>query len=235
MTPRPVRVLLVEDDSAIRRFLRMTLQGEGIAVLEVESGAEALAEVGRQLPDLVILDLGLPDMDGIEVVRRLRAWTDLPVIVLSARSAETEKVLALDCGADDYLTKPFGSLELLARLRLHLRKRVFEGGARPAIFEFGRIQVDLSLRRVTRDSNLVHLTPTEYKLLGALIKGAGKVLTHAHLLREVWGDGSARNNHYLRIYMGHLRQKLEENPGRPQFIVTESGIGYRLLSDFPHN
>lgn len=235
MTSRQARVLLVEDDSAIRRFLRMTLQGEGIFVFEVETGAEALAEIGRQMPDLVILDLGLPDIEGIEVVRRLRVWTDVPIVVLSARSAEAEKVLALDSGADDYLTKPFGHLELLARLRLHLRKRANDRDAQPASFEFGPIHVDLALRRVTRDSVLIHLTPTEYKLLGALIKRAGKVLTHAHLLREVWGDGSARNNHYLRIYMGHLRQKLEENPGRPKFIITESGVGYRLLSDSPND
>ena len=231
MTVRPIRVLLIEDDVKIRRFLRMTLESEAMAVLEAESGQEGLAEAARQQPDLIILDLGLPDMDGVEVIRQLRTWSTLPVIVLSARSAESQKVLALDSGADDYLTKPFGNLELMARLRLHLRRRaaVPEQDA-PPLFQFGAVQVDLVSRRVTKAGETVHLTPIEYKLLCALIRRAGKVLTHAHLLRETWGDGQAGNSHYLRIYMGHLRQKLESEPARPKFILAETGVGYRLVT-----
>ena len=230
MTARPVRVLLIEDDGKIRRFIRMTLEGEGIAVIEAESGQEGLAEAARQQPDLMILDLGLPDMDGIAVIRQLRAWSTLPVVVLSARSAETQKVLALDSGADDYLTKPFGNLELMARLRVHLRRRAADAESDPVpFFQFGQVSVDLVQRRVTREGVAVHLTPIEYKLLCALIRRAGKVLTHAQLLRETWGEGHAGNSHYLRIYMGHLRQKLETEPARPQFIITETGVGYRLL------
>lgn len=229
MRTRPVRVLLIEDDDKIRRFLRMTLESEGIAVLEAVSGSEGLAEIGRQQPDLVILDLGLPDMDGVEVIRQLRGWSEVPVVVLSARSAETQKVLSLDSGADDYLTKPFGNLELMARLRLHLRKRAATLGEALPSFQFGQVEVDLVQRRVTRKAETVHLTPIEYKLLCALIRSAGKVLTHTHLLREAWGDGHAGNSHYLRIYMGHLRQKLEDDPARPKYIVTETGVGYRLV------
>ena len=230
MIARPTRVLLIEDDGKIRRFLRMTLESEGIAVLETETGKEGLAEAARQQPDLTILDLGLPDMDGVDVIRQLRAWTEMPIVVLSARSAETQKVLALDSGADDYLTKPFGNLELMARLRLHLRRRAAapESAAMPC-FQFGQVQVDLVERRVTRSGEAVHLTPIEYKLLCALVRRAGKVLTHAQLLREAWGDGYAGNSHYLRIYMGHLRQKLESDPARPRYIVTETGVGYRLV------
>jgi two-component system KDP operon response regulator KdpE len=231
VTPRPVRVLLIEDDSKIRRFLRMTLEREGITVFETESAREGLAEIGRQQPDLVILDLGLPDMDGIDLIRQLRTWSDVKLVVLSARSAEAQKVLALDSGADDYLTKPFGNLELMARLRLHLRKRAPAGDEALPSFKFGAVEVDLVQRRVTRNAAPVHLTPIEYKLLCALIRQAGKVLTHAHLLREAWGEGQAGNSHYLRIYMGHLRQKLEADPARPMFIVTETGVGYRFVVD----
>ncbi len=232
MIGRPTRVLLVEDDSKIRRFLRMTLESEGITVFETENGHEGLAEAARQLPDLMILDLGLPDMDGVEVIRQLRSWSDIPVVVLSARSAENQKVLALDGGADDYLTKPFGNLELMARLRLHLRRRTAAAESDPIpFFQFGQVQVDLLQRRVTRAGVTVHLTPIEYKLLCALIRRAGRVLTHAHLLRAVWGDGHIGNSHYLRIYMGNLRQKLEDEPTRPRFMVTETGVGYRLLCE----
>ncbi len=231
MSAPPVRVLLVEDDVQIRRFLRMTLAREGLAVIETETGREALAEIGRQRPDLVILDLGLPDMDGVAVIGQLRGWSGVPVIVLSARSAESEKVRALDCGADDYLTKPFGSLELMARVRLHLRKRAAPSqGTLPAC-RFGPVQIDFVERRVTRDGLAVHLTPIEYALLCVLVRHAGKVLTHQYLLREAWGDGHAGKAHYLRIYMGHLRQKLEDEPARPRYLVTETGVGYRLLVD----
>jgi two-component system KDP operon response regulator KdpE len=229
MTSRPVRVLLIEDDDKIRRFLRMTLESEGMTTFETESGNEGLAEIARQQPDLVILDLGLPDMDGVDLIRRLRAWSAVPIVVLSARSAESQKVMALDSGADDYLTKPFGNLELMARLRLHLRKRAAAVDETIHSCHFGHIDVDLVQRRVTRMAVTVHLTPIEYKLLCALIRNAGKVLTHMHLLREVWGDGHAGNSHYLRIYMGHLRQKLEDDPARPKHIVTETGVGYRLV------
>lgn len=231
MTPRPPRVLLIEDDDKIRRFLRMTLESAAMTVLEVESGQEGLAEIARQRPDLVILDLGLPDMDGVALIRQLRAWSDVPVVVLSARSAESQKVWALDSGADDYLTKPFGNLELMARLRLHLRRRgaTAEHEVLP-YFQFGLVEVDLVQRRVSRAGETVHLTPIEYKLLCALIKKAGKVMTHAQLLREAWGEGHAGHGHYLRIYMGHLRQKLEEDAARPRFIVTETGVGYRLVT-----
>ena len=230
MTGRAVRVLLIEDDGKIRRFIRMTLENAGITVFEAETGREGLAEAARQNPDLMILDLGLPDMDGIDVIRQLRTWSDVPVVVLSARSSETQKVLALDGGADDYLTKPFGNLELMARLRLHLRRRSVEENDLIPYFIFGHVEVDLVQRRVTRAGEVVHLTPIEYKLLCALIRRAGKVLTHAHLLREAWGDGHTNNSHYLRVYMGHLRQKLEDEPTRPKFIITETGVGYRLLS-----
>lgn len=229
MMTRPIRVLLIEDDDKIRRFLRMTLESAAITALEAASGSEGLAEIARQQPDLVILDLGLPDMDGVEMIRQLRTWSDVPVVVLSARSAESQKVMALDSGADDYLTKPFGNLELMARLRLHLRKRAAAVDQPSPSCRFGQVAIDLVQRRVTRNEELVHLTPIEYKLLCALIRNAGKVLTHMHLLREAWGDGHAGNNHYLRIYMGHLRQKLEEDPARPKHIITETGVGYRLV------
>jgi two-component system, OmpR family, KDP operon response regulator KdpE len=230
MNARPTRVLLIEDDSQIRRFLRMTLEGEGIAALEAESGREGLEEAARQQPDLVILDLGLPDMDGVAVIRQLRSWSAVPVVVLSARSAEAQKVMALDSGADDYLTKPFGNLELMARLRVHLRKRAAapSGDAQP-VFRSGDVSVDLVQRQVSRAGVPVHLTPTEYDLLCVLVRSAGKVLTHSHLLKEVWGGGHAERSHYLRIYMGHLRQKLEADPARPSFILTETGVGYRLV------
>lgn len=231
MNARPVRVLLVEDDRQIRRFLRMTLEGEGIVVLEAESGREGLEEAARQQPDLVILDLGLPDMDGVAVIRQLRSWTAVPVVVLSARSAEAQKVMALDSGADDYLTKPFGNLELMARLRVHLRKRMAPPASEAApVFQFGSVTVDLVRRQVSRAAVPVHLTPTEYDLLCVLVRNAGKVLTHSHLLKEVWGAGHAQRSHYLRIYMGHLRQKLEDDPARPAHILTETGVGYRLLA-----
>ncbi|OWW19584.1 response regulator [Noviherbaspirillum denitrificans] len=226
----PVRIVVIEDEKAIRRFLRMTLEAEGIVVAEAETGREGLAEIGMRRPDLVILDLGLPDMDGVELIRQLRAWTPLPVLVLSARSDEAQKVDALDAGADDYLTKPFGSSELMARIRAQLRRRGADDGEADAVFRFGTIVVDFPARTVTRDGAPVHLTPIEYKLLAVLVRNAGKVLTHTQLLREAWGAGSAERSHYLRIYMGHLRQKLETDPARPVHILTETGVGYRLVA-----
>jgi two-component system KDP operon response regulator KdpE len=229
MNLSPVHVLVIEDEKQIRRFLRLTLEADGISVAEAATGGQGLDEAGRSRPDVVILDLGLPDMDGVEVIRQLRAFTGVPILVLSARSDEAQKVDALDAGADDYLTKPFGNSELMARIRVHLRKRSVEAtDAAMQQFQFGRIAVDFPSRRVTRDGAEVHLTPIEYKLLAALVHGAGKVLTHSFLLRAVWGTGHSERSHYLRVYMGHLRQKLEDDPARPAHIVTETGIGYRL-------
>lgn len=219
-------VLLIEDERQIRRFLRLTLEAEHMRVSEVETGREGLTQA-RRLPDLVLLDLGLPDMDGVDVVRQLRDWSTVPVIVLSARSAEGQKVEALDAGADDYLTKPFGSAELLARIRAHLRKRV--AVADVPVLAFGGVVLDLGQRTVMRDGQMVHLTPIEFRLLATLARHAGRVLTHTQLLREVWGPGHAERSHYLRVYMGHLRQKIEVDPARPVHIITETGVGYRLL------
>lgn len=224
-----IHVLVIEDEKQIRRFLRMTLEAEGISVAEAATGGQGLEEASGSRPDLVILDLGLPDMDGVEVIRQLRAFTGAPIVILSARSDEAQKVAALDTGADDYLTKPFGNSELMARIRVHLRKRA--AAATDTVAQqvvFGRIAIDFPSRRVTRAGVDVHLTPIEYKLLAALVHGAGKVLTHSYLLRAVWGTGHSERSHYLRVYMGHLRQKLEDDPARPAHIVTETGIGYRL-------
>ena len=231
LNQQPIHVVLIEDDKQIRRFLRMTLETEGIYVSEADTGKQGLAEAGARRPDLIILDLGLPDMDGVQVIRQLRTWTELPILVLSARSEEGQKVNALDAGADDYLTKPFGSSELMARIRVHLRKRSYDGPETSTpVFQFGQVSVDFLHRRVTRKGEIVHLTPIEYKLLAVLVRNADKVLTHTQLLREVWGTGYAERNHYLRIYMGHLRQKLEVDPARPAHIMTETGVGYRLMT-----
>ncbi len=221
------RILVIEDDPHIRRVLRLTLEAEGMVVSETVNARAGLLEARLVAHDLIILDLGLPDMDGVEVIRQLREWTELPVIVLSARSQEQTKVEALDLGADDYLTKPFGNPELVARIRANLRKR--GRGANSQVAEFGDVSIDFALRQVTRAGLPVHLTPIEFKLLTALVMGGGKVMTHTYLLREVWGSGHAERNHYLRIHMGHLRQKLEFEPARPRHIVTEIGVGYRLV------
>lgn len=228
MTLSLIHILLIEDETQIRRFLRMTLEAEGISVAEAASGEQGLLAAQQRRPDLVILDLGLPDLDGMDVIGRLRAFSAMPILVLSARSAEAQKVRALDAGADDYLTKPFGNSELMARIRVHLRKRASlpEAGALP--FAFGDICIDFEQRQVSRAGQPVHLTPIEFKLLEAMVQNAGKVLTHTYLLRAVWGTGHAERAHYLRIYMGHLRQKLEHDPARPAHIVTETGVGYRL-------
>lgn len=223
-------IVLIEDEKQIRRFLRMTLEAEGIRIHEADTGKQGLADIGTYQPDLVILDLGLPDMDGVEVIRQLRTWSSVPILVLSARSEEMQKVSALDAGADDYLTKPFGIPEMMARIRVHLRRSTSEAADAVApVFSFGDVTVDFLQRKVTHKEQLVHLTPIEYKLLAALIRNAGKVLTHTQLLRDVWGPGNAENSHYLRIYMGHLRQKLENDPARPVHIFTETGVGYRLV------
>jgi len=229
--PDPV-VVLVEDEPQIRRFLRATLTGQGYRLFEAPTGADGIIEVGSRLPDVVIIDLGLPDMDGLEVIRRLREWTAVPIIVLSARGQERDKVAALDAGADDYVSKPFGASELLARIRVALRHTAGASHeADEAAFKVGELQVDLLRRQVVVGSTEVRLTPTEYKLLTTLVRHAGKVVTHGQLLREVWGPAHTDQAHYVRIYMAHLRHKLEAEPARPRYLLTEPGVGYRLAAD----
>jgi two-component system KDP operon response regulator KdpE len=222
-------VLVIEDEAPIRRFLRTALLAEGFEVIEAENGARALLDAANRKPECIILDLGLPDMDGVEVIRRVREWSGVPVIVLSARTQEHEKIAALDAGADDFVTKPFSVGELFARLRVALRHAATLNTATPSTaFEAGNLRVDLAARKVQRDGVDVHLTPIEYRLLAALVKNAGKVLTQTFLLREVWGPGYVDRPHYLRIYMANLRQKLEADPARPSRLLTETGVGYRL-------
>jgi two-component system, OmpR family, KDP operon response regulator KdpE len=225
------RILIVEDDGQIRRFLRAGLAAQGYELRETESGERALAEAAISPPDLVILDLGLPDMDGVEVVRRLREWSSTPILVLSARARESDKIAALDAGADDYLTKPFGMGELLARIRVALRHRVAGSDNEASVFNCSTLRVDLAARRVTVDATEVHLTPIEYRLLAVLIQHADKVVTHRQLLKEVWGPGYVERSHYLRVHMAALRHKLEADPARPRFLLTEAGVGYRLATD----
>lgn len=228
-----IRVLVVEDDAAMCRFLRTTLVAHGYEVTECETGSEGIAQARAWNPELVLLDLGLPDLDGLEVVREIRQWSAMPVIVLSARGREDDKVSALDSGADDYLTKPFGTDELLARMRVALRHaaRLVSKEAPETTFSFGDVSLDLEARVVTRGGVEVHLTPLEYRLLVALVRHAGRVLTHRQLLHEVWGPGSGNRTHYLRVYMASLRQKLEANPARCKHLLTEPGVGYRLLQE----
>ena len=222
-------VVLVEDEKQIRRFVRAALEAEGCHVFEADTVRQGLIEAGTRKPDLVILDLGLPDRDGVEFIHDLRGWSELPVIVLSARTGEEDKIAALDAGADDYLTKPFGVGELLARVRAALRRRARMGDDGTAVVEFGEVRVDLANRTVERNGQALHLTPIEYRLLTVLVGNAGKVLTHRQILREVWGPSHVESSHYLRIYMGHLRQKLELDPAQPQHIFTETGVGYRFV------
>ena len=225
MTKVGLRVLVVDDEVAIKRFLRVALNGEGFIVLEAGTGQEALLALTLERPDLVLLDLGLPDMDGVEVTRRLREWSQVPVIILSVREQETDKIAALDAGADDYLTKPFGVGELLARIRTVLRRQA--AGSSEPVFTLGDLKVDLANRLVTVDGREVQLTPTEYDLLRALVIQAGKVLTNHQLLRLVWGEGYD-DLHILRVNISNLRHKIEPDPSRPTYIHTESGVGYRL-------
>lgn len=224
------RVIVIEDEASIRRFVRMALEAEGCEVFEANGMQRGLIEAGTRRPDLVVLDLGLPDGDGVDLIRDLRSWSSVPVIVLSARTQEADKVTALDAGADDYLTKPFGSPELLARIRAHLRRRTVTPDSEHPSARFGEVVVDLASREVTRAGSAVHLTPTEFRLLATLIRHSGKVLTHRQLLREVWGPSHIEQHHYLRIYMGNLRQKLERDPAQPAFLLTETGVGYRLAA-----
>jgi two-component system KDP operon response regulator KdpE len=229
MSEATPNIVLIEDDPAIRRFVRMALEASDLSVWEAETAARGLIEIGTRQPDLVVLDLGLPDRDGIEVIRDLRAWSGLPILVLSARSDETQKVAALDAGADDYLSKPFGVPELLARIRALLRRIVRDDASGSSEVEFGHLHVDLGLRTVTRDGEPVHLTPTEYRMLSVLLAHAGRVLTHRQLLQQVWGPAHVERTHYLRVFMAGLRRKLEAEPARPQHLLTESGVGYRLV------
>ena len=225
-------VLLVEDEPEMRRFLRASLGGHGFRLVESETGADGLTQAATRNPDVVLLDLGLPDLDGLEVTRRLREWSKAPIIVISARGQEEDKVLALDAGADDYLTKPFGVPELLARIRVALRHRdQADGGAGAPVFTAAGLTVDLGKRQVLVGGREVHLTPTEYNLLRVLVAHAGKVVTHRQLLREAWGPAYAAQSQSLRVYVGQLRRKLEADPARPRLLLTEPGVGYRLKGE----
>jgi two-component system KDP operon response regulator KdpE len=224
------RILVVEDESDIRRFVRISLEREGMTVFEAGNCAQGRVESASRQPDLMIIDLGLPDGDGKLLIRELRGWSSAPVVVLSARDREEEKVEALNAGAEDFLTKPFGVPELIARVRAQLRRAsiVTNGGPASSIVRFGAIRVDLATYEVVRGDEAVHLTPTEFRLLAALIRGYGRVLTHRQLLQEVWGPGYGNRPQYLRVYMGTLRQKLEADPTRPKHLITELQVGYRL-------
>ena len=228
MTPPSPLVLVVEDEMQIRRFVRAALEGEGCRVAEAETMAQGLLDAGTRKPDLVILDLGLPDGDGVRFVHDLRAWSYLPVLILSARSTESDKIGVLDAGADDYLTKPFAVGELLARVRALLRRGKLAGETGSPVIRFGDVEVDLTRRQILRQGTPVHLTPIEYRLLCVMLANTGKVMTHRHLLRDVWGPSYVESNHYLRIYVGHLRQKLEQDPTQPRHLLTETGVGYRF-------
>ncbi|HEY3589519.1 MAG TPA: two-component system response regulator KdpE [Buttiauxella sp.] len=223
-----ISVLIVEDEKEIRRFLRTALEAESLRVHEAETLQRGLLEAATRKPDLVILDLGLPDGDGIDFIRDFRQWSQTPIVVLSARSDEQVKIDALDAGADDYLSKPFGIGELQARLRVVLRRHASLAQPDP-VYQFSTITVDLATRRITRDGAEIHLTPIEFRLLATLLNNHGKVLTQRQLLNQVWGPNAVEHSHYLRIYMGHLRQKLENDPARPSHLLTETGIGYRFM------
>ncbi len=226
------RILVIEDEPAIRKFLRILLQSEGFIVTETDMARTGVGHAIAEPPDAVILDLGLPDEDGLTVIQRLREWSQAPIIVLSARGRESDKVAALDAGADDYLTKPFGAGEFMARLRVALRHAAQAGGSSDkAIFRAGELTVDLGRREVTLADQPVRLTPTEYRLLLVLVRNAGKVVTHRQLLKDVWGPESVSENQYLRVYMGQLRRKLEIDPTRPRYLKTEAGVGYRLVDE----
>ncbi len=223
-------ILVIEDEAVIRRFVKAALEEDGHRVYEADSVARGLIEAGTRKPDLVVLDLGLPDGDGVALLLDLRSWSSVPVIVLSARVDEGDKIAALDAGADDYLTKPFGTGELQARVRAQLRRRGSSAASESDKVTLGDVVVDLGLRSVSRGGEPLHLTQLEYRLLVALIAQRGKVLTHRQLLKEVWGPAHVEHNHYLRIYMAHLRQKLEQDPAQPRYLLTETGVGYRLAA-----
>ncbi len=226
--------ILIEDEPQIRRFVRAALEAEDWVVHEADTCQRGITEIGTRKPDLVVLDLGLPDRDGLGLIRDVRGWSQVPIIILSARSDESDKIDALDAGADDYLTKPFGTGELMARVRANLRRPRLVQGADAEVsattFRFGAVEVDRQARVVRRDGSEVHLTPIEYRLLMVLATNVGRVLTHRQLLREVWGPAHSHQTHYLRIHMGHLRQKLEEDPAQPRHLLTETAVGYRLVA-----
>jgi two-component system KDP operon response regulator KdpE len=225
----PGKVLVVEDEIEIRRFIRLSLQAESLEVAEADTVQRGLIEAGTRRPDLVVLDLGLPDGDGIDFIRGLRTWSVIPIIVLSARTMEADKIAALDAGADDYLVKPFGTGELLARVRAQLRRHPRANADVPSVLEFGDVRIDLVRRTVERAGVALHLTPLEYRLLTHLASHPNRVLTHPQLLRAVWGPSHSDDTHYVRIYMGHLRAKLEADPSQPQHLITELGVGYRFV------
>ena len=224
-------ILVIEDEPQMRRFLRGSLTTSGCKLVEATTGEEGLSAAAAHPPDIILLDLGLPDMDGLEVTRRLREWTTVPVIVISARGQEQDKVAALDAGADDYLTKPFGLPVLMARIRVAQRHAARAEGKEESTHTFGELRVDLASRVVTRGKDDVRLTPVEYKLLSTLVRNAGRVMTYQQLLKEVWGLRYANQKQYLHVYVGHLRNKLEPDPTRPRFLLTEPGVGYRFKAD----
>ncbi|MBP1778362.1 MAG: kdpE [candidate division NC10 bacterium] len=234
-TPSPTaapQIVVIEDEPQIRRFLRAALTSQGFRLVEAANGEDGLREVATRQPDLVILDLGLPDMDGVAVIRRIREWSAVPTIILSARGQEGDKISALDAGADDYVSKPFSMGELLARIRVALRHATqLAGEDGESVFSVGDLRVDLSKRHVYMGDREIHLTPIEYRLLAMLVKHAGKVLTHKQLLTEAWGPNQAEQAHYLRVYAAQLRRKLEKDPARPRYILTEPGVGYRLAAE----
>jgi two-component system, OmpR family, KDP operon response regulator KdpE len=224
-------VLVIEDEPQMRRFLKTSLESHDYALVEAVNAREGLSQATGRNPDVILLDLGLPDLDGIALTRRLREWSRTPIIVISARGREQDKIAALDAGADDYLTKPFGIGELLARLRVALRHAAAPDGGGEPVFDAGDLKVDLAARLVFRKGAEVHLTPIEYKLLATLVRHAGKVVTHRQLLKEAWGPNAVEQTHYVRVYMTQLRHKLEDEPSRPRYLLTESGVGYRLKTE----
>jgi two-component system KDP operon response regulator KdpE len=233
MTGTPLKILLIEDENQMRRFLRVTLQNEKYVLIEAETAADGLSKAALHNPDVILLDLGLPDMDGLEVITRLREWSSMPVIVISAREQEGDKVKALDGGADDYLTKPFGVIELLARIRVALRHaapKSQDPGESVVVIE--DLKIDFLKRQVHRGSQEIHLTPIEYRLLTVLVRNVGRVMTHRQILKEVWGPPYIEQTHYLRVFMNQLRKKIEADSTRPRFLLNEPGVGYRFKSDF---
>jgi two-component system KDP operon response regulator KdpE len=224
-------ILVVDDEPQLRRFLRASLPTQGYRLIEAASGDEALRQAATRAPDLILLDLGLPDLDGVEVTRRLREWSTVPIIVVSARDQEQDKIRALDAGADDYLTKPFGTGELLARMRVALRHAAKPASSEEPVVQSGELRIDLATRRVFLGDGEVHLTRTEYRLLSLLARHAGKVLTHRQLLKDVWGPHALEQTHYLRVFMGQLRHKIEADPAQPRHLLTETGVGYRLAAE----
>jgi two-component system KDP operon response regulator KdpE len=228
MNEHRARILVVEDEPEIRRFVRLTLESEGHEVQEAAGAQRGRIDAGSWRPDLLVVDLGLPDGDGVELIRELRTWSAIPVIVLSARSAEADKIVALDAGADDYLVKPFGAGELLARVRAQLRRHLQQTPAGESVLRFGDITLDLLHRHVDRRGERLHLTPIEYKLLTHLATQPDRVVTHQQLLKAVWGPGHTQDTHYVRVHMGNLRKKIEQDPSMPRHLLTETGIGYRF-------